>query len=68
MINVLHGVCLQKKPNFGKEKFLNILIKLICKTPNKALVETMGSVILNKDMKPERIATHAAFTGKMYIY
>ena len=49
-IKVLHGVCLQEKFYFWKQEFLNIALKLLCKTPNEAVVESMGSM-LQKHMK-----------------
>ena len=54
-IIVVHGVCLQ-------EKFFNIALKLLFKTPNEAVVESMGSM-LQKLMKPERNAKQTAFTA-----
>ena len=52
-IMVLHGVCLQEKFYFGK---------LLFKTPNEAVVESMGSM-LQKLMKPERNTKQTAFTA-----
>ena len=61
-IIVLHGVCLQEKFYFGKQEFFNIALKLLFKTPNEAVVESMGSM-LQKHMKPERNAKQTAFTA-----
>ena len=61
-IKVLHGVCLQEKSVFGKQEFPNIALKLLCKTPNEAVVESMGS-ILQKHMQPERNAEQTAITA-----
>jgi hypothetical protein len=43
-IKVLYGVCIQEKFYFGKQGFINIALKLLCKTPNEAVVESMGSM------------------------
>ena len=65
-IKVLQGVCLQEKFYFGKQNFLNIALKLLCKTPNEAIVESMGS-ILAKHMKLERNASGSSFEGEMHF-
>lgn len=65
-IKVLHGVCLQEKLYFGKQQFVSLALKLLCKTPNEAVVESMGSM-LQKHMKPERNANQSAFEGEMHI-
>ena len=65
-IKVLHGVCLQEKLYYGKQEFLNLALKLLCKTPNEAVVESMGSM-LQKHMKTERNAAQSAFEGEMHI-
>ena len=65
-IKVLHGVWIKGKFDFGKQGFLNIALKLLCKTPNQAVVESMGSMLQNH-MKPERNANQTAFTADMHI-
>ena len=65
-IKVLHGVCQQEKFYFGKQQFISIALKLLCKTPNEAVVESMGSM-LQKHMKPERNCTQSAFEDEMHI-
>ena len=65
-IKVLHGVCIQEKFYFGKQGFLNIALKLLCKTPNEAVVESLGSM-LQKHMKPEHNSKQTAFTADMHI-
>ena len=65
-IQVLYGVCLQDKFYFGKQEFINIALKLLCKTPNEAVVESMGSM-LQKHMKSELNANQTAFTAEMHI-
>ena len=65
-IKVLRGVCTQENFYFGKQGFLNIALKILCKTPNEAVVESMGSM-LKKHMKPERNAKLTAFTADMHI-
>ena len=57
---------LQEKLHFGKQKFVSLALKLLCKTPNEAVVESMGSM-LQKHMKPERNANQSAFEGEMHI-
>ena len=59
-------MCLQEKLYYEKKEFLNIALKLLCKTPNEAVVESMGSM-LQKHMKPERNAAQSAFEGEMHI-
>ena len=61
-IIVLRGVCLQEKFYLGKQKFFNIALKILFKTPNEAVVKSMGSM-LQKLMKPERNAKQTAFTA-----
>ena len=51
-IKVLHGVCLQENFYFEKQEILNIALKLLCKTPNEAVVESMGSMP-QKHIKPD---------------
>ena len=56
-----------EKVSFGdKQEFLNIALKLLCKTLNEAVVESMGSM-LQKHMKPERNAKQTAFKTDMHI-
>ena len=45
-IKVLHGVCQQEKLFSDKKDFIALALKLLCKTPNKAIVESLGSVLL----------------------
>ena len=52
-IKVLDGVCKLEKYYIDKQKFISLGLKLFCKTPNEAVVESLGSV-LQKHMKPER--------------
>ena len=65
-IKVLHGVCQQEKFFFGKQQFISLALKLLCKTPNEAVVESMGSM-LQKHMKPERNATQSVYEDEMHI-
>ena len=60
-IIVLHGVCLQEKFYFGKKEFF-LALKLLFKTTNEAVVESMGSM-LQKLLKPERNAKQTEFTA-----
>ena len=50
----------------GNQKFIALALKLLCKTPNEAVVESMGSM-LQKHMKPERPAKQSAFEAEMNI-
>ena len=43
-----------------------LALKLLCKTPNKAVVESMGSMI-QKHKKPERPGKQSSFTNEMHI-
>ena len=43
-IKVLHGVCQQEQFYVGNKQFLALALKLLCKTPNEAIVESMGSI------------------------
>ena len=64
--SVLQGVCQQEKFYFGKQDFLNIALKLLCKTPSQAIVKSMGSMLV-KHTKPERNASQSSFEGDMHI-
>ena len=65
-IKVLHGMCQQEKFYIGKQDFISLSLKLLCKTPNEAVVESMGSM-LQKHMKPERNAKQSVFDDEMHI-
>lgn len=65
-IKVLHGVCQQEQFYAGNKQFLALALKLLCKTPNEAIVESMGSM-LQKHMKSERNAKQSAFEAEMNI-
>ena len=54
-IQVLYGVCLQDKFYFGKQEFINIALKLLCKTPNEAVVESMGSMLQKHMINAEKV-------------
>ena len=65
-IKVLHGVCKLEKYYIDKQKFISLALKLLCKTPNEAVVESLGSV-LQKHMKPERPAKQSSFDSELQI-
>ena len=65
-IKVLQGVCQQEKFYAGNQNFIVLALKLLCKTPNEAIVESMGSM-LQKHMKPERNALQVAFEAELNI-
>ena len=65
-IKVLHGVCKLEKYYIDKQKFISLALKLLCKTPNEAVVESLGSV-LQKHMKPERPAKQSSFDNELQI-
>ena len=63
---VLHGVCQNEKFYIAQKCFIALALKLLCKTPNEAVVESMGSM-LQKHMKPERPGKQSSFTNEMHI-
>ena len=65
-IKVLHGVCQQEKYFLDIQDFISVSLKLLCKTPNEAIVESMGSMLI-KHMKPERPAGQISFESELNI-
>ena len=65
-IKVLHGVCQQEKLYSDKKDFVALALKLLCKTPNEAIVESIGSVLL-LHMKPQRNARQVTFEHELHI-
>ena len=65
-VKVLHGVCKLEKYYIDQQKFISLALKLLCKTPNEAVVESLGSV-LQKHMKPERSAKQSSFDSELHI-
>ena len=57
---------MQEKLYIEKKEFSNLSLKLQCKTPYDAVVESMGSM-LQKYMKPEHNNAQSAFEGEMHI-
>ena len=62
----MHGVCKLEKFHIDQQKFISLALKLLCKTPNEAVVESLGSV-LQKHMKPERTAKQSIFDSELPI-
>ena len=62
----MHGVCQQEKLYSDKQDFVALALKLLCKTPNEAIVESIGSVLL-LHMKPQRNARQNTFEHKLHI-
>ena len=65
-VKVLHGLCQQEKYYTDIQVFLALALKLLCKTPNEAVVESIGSV-LQKHMKSERNAKQTTFENELNI-
>ena len=61
-LKVLHGVCQLEKYYSNQQLFISLALKLLCKTPNKAVVES-----LQKHMKPERSAKQNTFDSELHI-
>ena len=65
-LKVLHGVCQLEKYYSNQQLFISLALKLLCKTPNEAVVESLGS-LLQKHMKPERSAKQNTFDSELHI-
>ena len=65
-VKVLHGICQQEKLFCDKQEFISLALKLLCKTPNEAVVESIGSV-LQLHMKPQRNARQTNFEHELHI-
>ena len=65
-LKVLHGVCQLEKYYSNQQLFISLALKLLCKTPNEAVVESLGS-LLQKNMKPERSAKQNTFDSELHI-
>ena len=63
---VLHGVCQNGNVYIVMKGFIALALKLLCKTQNEAVVESMGSMI-QKHIKPERPGKQPSFTNEMHI-
>ena len=65
-IKVLHGICQKEKFYINMQHFISLALKLLCKTPNEAVVESIGSVF-EKHMKPQRPGKQINFVNEMHI-
>ena len=65
-LKVLHGVCQLERYYHDQKFFISLALKLLCKTPNEAVVESLGS-LLQKHMKAERTAKQDTFDIELHI-
>ena len=65
-MKVLHGVCQFSKYFQNMQMFIQLALKLACKTPNEAVVESVGSM-LNKHMRADRPGSQISFDCEMHI-
>ena len=65
-LKVLRGVCQLERFYHDQKFFISLALKLLCKTPNEAVVESLGS-LLQKHMKAERTAKQDTFNNELHI-
>ena len=65
-MKLLHGVCHFEKYYCDKKEFLALALKIAVKTPNEAVVESIGS-ILNLHSAPNRNCNQKTYHNELMI-
>ena len=65
-IKVIHGICKEEKLFQNKKKFLNLALKVFCKTPNESVVESIGS-IAELHTQPQRNCNFKKFETELIV-